>query len=64
MAKIVIFFFIVFYVFLCIFSSLAMAEGKAGDYSLKKKDYKMEKKDYTIQFITVVILVALAFVLG
>lgn len=64
MTKIFMVFLIVLYVFLFVSSSLAAGEEKTGDYSLKKKDYKMEKKDYGIQFITVIILLALAFVLG
>lgn len=49
---------------LCIYTHQAIGEEQTDDLSLKKKDYKMEKKDYEAQIIMVLILVALAFVLG
>jgi hypothetical protein len=49
---------------MCFFSHEIFAEEKDDDFSLEKKDYKMEKKDYHVQILTVLILVALAFVLG
>ena len=64
MHKILILLFILCLFTVFIFPHKAFAEEKDDDFSLEKKDYKMQKKDYETQIVMVLILVALAFVLG
>ena len=52
------------FIFLLVFVYTAMAEKEGKELTLKKKDYRLEKKDYHAQIVMVLLLVALAFVLG
>jgi len=64
MFKILIVLLVLFLCGLCFFAHEVFAGEKDDSFRLEKKDYKMEKKDYDAQILMVVILVALAFILG